>query len=74
MNAPVTAAIIVASVRDQNDFGSYPPVGIDGNGNVRIFYLSTAPSLFVTIAQRLGRQHALVIEKSAVGAVQVFED
>ena len=24
-----------------------------GNGNVRIFYLSTAPSLFVTIAQRL---------------------
>ncbi|MEQ1819418.1 MAG: glucose-6-phosphate dehydrogenase, partial [Terricaulis sp.] len=25
----------------------------NGNGNVRIFYLSTAPSLFVTIAQRL---------------------
>jgi glucose-6-phosphate 1-dehydrogenase len=25
----------------------------NGNGNVRIFYLSTAPSLFVTIAERL---------------------
>lgn len=25
----------------------------NGNGNVRIFYLSTAPNLFVTIAQRL---------------------
>ena len=26
----------------------------NGNGNVRIFYLSTAPALFVPIAQRLG--------------------
>ena len=37
--------------------GAYKPLhdalGANGGGNVRIFYLATAPALFVTIAQRL---------------------
>ncbi len=35
------------------EWGALKDALADGNGNVRIFYLSTAPSLFVTIAQRL---------------------
>src|SRR5262245_24711323 len=41
----------------------------DGKGNVRIFYLATAPSLFVPIAQRLQetglatRESRIVLEK-----------
>lgn len=35
------------------EWGALKDALADGNGNVRIFYLSTAPSLFVTIAERL---------------------
>ncbi|MEZ5955673.1 MAG: glucose-6-phosphate dehydrogenase [Hyphomonadaceae bacterium] len=35
------------------EWGALKDALANGNGNVRIFYLSTAPSLFVTIAQRL---------------------
>ncbi|ANP46098.1 glucose-6-phosphate dehydrogenase [Candidatus Viadribacter manganicus] len=35
------------------EWGALNAALANGNGNVRIFYLSTAPSLFVTIAQRL---------------------
>ena len=35
------------------EWGALKQALANGNGNVRIFYLSTAPSLFVTIAQRL---------------------
>src|SRR5690606_33793595 len=36
-----------------NEWGPLKDALADGAGNVRIFYLSTAPSLFVTIARRL---------------------
>jgi len=36
-----------------SEWGALQSALANGNGNVRIFYLSTAPSLFVTIAQRL---------------------
>ncbi|HYD89828.1 MAG TPA: glucose-6-phosphate dehydrogenase [Vitreimonas sp.] len=36
-----------------NEWGALKQALANGGGNVRIFYLSTAPSLFVTIAQRL---------------------
>ncbi|MBL8545453.1 MAG: glucose-6-phosphate dehydrogenase [Hyphomonadaceae bacterium] len=36
-----------------SEWGALKDALANGNGNVRIFYLSTAPSLFVTIAQRL---------------------
>ncbi|MGD9982412.1 MAG: glucose-6-phosphate dehydrogenase [Hyphomonadaceae bacterium] len=36
-----------------SEWGALKGVLADGQDNVRIFYLSTAPSLFVTIAQRL---------------------
>ncbi len=35
------------------EWGGLTDALANGNGNIRIFYLSTAPSLFVTIAQRL---------------------
>jgi glucose-6-phosphate 1-dehydrogenase len=35
------------------EWGALQDALANGNGNVRIFYLSTAPSLFVTIAERL---------------------
>jgi glucose-6-phosphate 1-dehydrogenase len=37
----------------------------NGNGNVRIFYLSTAPSLFVTIARRLA-EAGLTVDDSRI--------
>ncbi len=36
-----------------SEWGALQSALANGNGNVRIFYLSTAPSLFVTIAKRL---------------------
>jgi glucose-6-phosphate 1-dehydrogenase len=36
-----------------NEWGELKDALTNGKGNVRIFYLSTAPSLFVTTAQRL---------------------
>ena len=36
-----------------SEWGALKEALANGKGNVRIFYLSTAPSLFVTIAQRL---------------------
>ena len=36
-----------------SEWGGLKDALANGNGNVRIFYLSTAPSLFVTIAERL---------------------
>ncbi len=44
----------------------------DGADNVRIFYLSTAPSLFVTIAQRVGEaglanEHARIVLEKPIG-------
>ena len=51
------------------EWGALKGALANGNGNVRIFYLSTAPNLFVTIAQRLSETGAatptsrIVLEK-----------
>jgi glucose-6-phosphate 1-dehydrogenase len=43
----------VDATASAGEWGALKQALSDGVGNVRIFYLSTAPSLFVTIAQRL---------------------
>jgi hypothetical protein len=65
--SPVTAAISVAKVREESEIGEFPPVGIDGNGNVTVIWSQKGTTDMDIMSRRLVRSAtgSYTLQKSA---------